>query len=478
MHSLFKNASGIALWAFLLVTLSSCSKDEGVAGGVTDIGNSIASGIVVTETNVPAAHARVVVYYDDWDKTSIEDSVEAFADENGHFRLSYDSSRAAVLFAENENGAAGLSRMNNDDAFIMVGHPRRLESSIASVNSGYMRIVGSNEMVAVNADGSFAFDAIPVGDISLVYVAGEQSQARFNFMTTVVSDTLKIPALEKLEKNVDWLTISDFRYYSGAAFGGIMVSVPDNIVVPEKAVIMKDSLASDSTVKDTVAKDTATLDTVDKQPAILMELHLDGDAKVYNNDGSLADSVDYVEGISGKGIKLQVGQYINVGEIDPCVGDFTLSAWTKWNGFRGDGIYQVLFSERNLWTDGTSRFQLIYDFTMSSFVALSDGVDQAGYSWLCMGSIDRGGVMPKGSWAHLALVYENGKFYFYVNGELASVKDGVPFTPKDLPSPAPFRIGGTETANDTWNGVIDEVRIESVAHNADWVKAEYEKFAK
>ena len=54
----------------------------------------------------------------------------------------------------------------------------------------------------------------------------------------------------------------------------------------------------------------------------------------------------------------------------------------------------------------------------------------------------------------------------------------MPFKPKNTAEPMPFRIGGSEVPNDTWNGVIDEVRIESVARSADWVKAEYEKYAK
>ena len=81
-------------------------------------------------------------------------------------------------------------------------------------------------------------------------------------------------------------------------------------------------------------------------------------------------------------------------------------------------------------------------------------------------------------WANITLVYEDGKLFFYVNGELVSDENGVPFTLKDFLDPVPFRIGGTEIANDTWNGVIDEVTIESTARSAEWVKAQYEALAK
>lgn len=472
MDNLFKSASGVLI--SLALVLSSCSKTNETAGGVTDIGNSIASGIVVTEANQPVARARVVAYYDNWNKTSIEDSVVVEADDNGIFSLKFDSTRSVVLFAEN-GSESGLSRIQHSGAaLVMVGHPRRLESSVAEAKSGYMRIVGRSEVAPVNSDGSFAFESMPVGEISLVYVASDQSQARFNFMTAVVGDTLKIPSLEN--KNEGWLTISDYHYYSGAAYGGIMVNVPDGISVPQ------DTATPEPVVPDTTAKDTSAVDTTEEL-AISLNLHMDGSdsvAKVYNNDGSVADSVNYVEGVSGKGILLKVGQFVEVGDIDPCAGDFTMSAWTKWSGYRGDGIYQLLFAEREDWVAGLSRFQLQYEFMTSSFVAVGDGMDLSGYgyAWLAKGNVERGGTLPMNEWSLLVLVNEGGKLYFYINGELVSNKAGVPFTPKEIAGPIPFRIGGSEVANDTWNGVIDEVKIESVARSAEWVKAEYEKYAK
>lgn len=472
MDNLFKSASGVLI--SLALVLSSCSKTNETAGGVTDIGNSIASGIVVTEANQPVARARVVAYYDNWNKTSIEDSVVVEADDNGIFSLKFDSTRSVVLFAEN-GSESGLSRIQHSGAaLVMVGHPRRLESSVAEAKSGYMRIVGRSEVAPVNSDGSFAFESMPVGEISLVYVASDQSQARFNFMTAVVGDTLKIPSLEN--KNEGWLTISDYHYYSGAAYGGIMVNVPDGISVPQ------DTAMPEPVVPDTTAKDTSAVDTTEEL-AISLNLHMDGSdsvAKVYNNDGSVADSVNYVEGVSGKGILLKVGQFVEVGDIDPCAGDFTMSAWTKWSGYRGDGIYQLLFAEREDWVAGLSRFQLQYEFMTSSFVAVGDGMDLSGYgyAWLAKGNVERGGTLPMNEWSLLVLVNEGGKLYFYINGELVSNKAGVPFTPKKVAAPLPFRIGGSEVPNDTWNGAIDEVKIESVARSAEWVKAEYEKYAK
>ena len=482
MDSLFKNASGVislknlfgcAAVSLFALGVTACTKSDETAGGVTDIGNSVASGFVVTEGNQPVAHARVVAYYDNWDKTAIEDSVETIADDNGMFSLKFDSTRNVVLYAEGNEGA-GLSRIQNKaSAHVMVGHPRRLESSIAAANFGYMRIVGSNEMAPVNVDGSFAFASMPVGEISLVYVAGEQPKARVDFMTAVVGDTLVIPSLEQRDQNNGWLTISDYHYYSGAAYGGIMVDVPAEVSVPEPVIVTPDTSAKDTVVNDTTATGVEDLD-------ISVRLDMEGNAQVYNSDGTPADpdSVEYVEGISGKGILLKVGQYVDVGEIDPSAGDFTLSMWTFWKGFRQGSIYQLLFAQRSDWMTSTARFQLQYDVTISSIVAVSDGISATGYAWLSKGNTERGGVLPPNEWANITLVYENGKLFLYVNGELASEPAGVPFKPKDMAEPVPFRIGGTEVANDTWNGIIDEVTIESTARSAEWVKAQYEVLAK
>ena len=493
MVSLLKNASGVislknllggAAVSLFALGVVACSKSDETAGGVTDIGNSVASGFVVTEGNLPVAHARVVAYYDSWDKTSIEDSVVVVADDNGKFELKFDSTRSVVLYAET-GSESGLSRIQDSgSSLVVVGHPRRLESSVAEASSGYMRIVGSNAVASVGADGSFAFDSMPVGKILLAYVA-EVPQARFDFMTTIVGDTVKIPPLEKLSQNNGWLTVSDYRYYNNAAYAGIMVNVPEGITVPQVEILPQDTTEKDTSVKDTTAKDSSDIvkDTTARDTSetvvISYALHLDGSdslAKVYNSDGTEADpdNIDYVDGISGEGVSLKVGQHIGLGYVDPSAGDFTVSLWTVWKGFREGSFYQILFAQRSNWAESFARIQLQYDFAVGAFAAVSEAISPTGLVWLS----EPGRVRPLNEWANITLVYEDGKLFFYVNGELVSDENGVPFTLKDFLDPVPFRIGGTEIANDTWNGVIDEVTIESTARSAEWVKAQYEALAK
>ena len=112
-----------------------------------------------------------------------------------------------------------------------------------------------------------------------------------------------------------------------------------------------------------------------------------------------------------------------------------------------------------------------YDPTLKALTVVSNGLDMAtGHVWL--------GGLTTNTWTFLTLKYKDGKLFFYVNGELASNPMGVVFVPKEVAEPVPFRIGGTELAYDTWNGAIDEVTIDMFARSDEWIKAEYEKFAK
>jgi len=223
--------------------------------------------------------------------------------------------------------------------------------------------------------------------------------------------------------------------------------------------------------------------------------------------------VNYVDGVSGKGILLAQGQFVELKDIDPSAGDFTISLWTNWKGstepapqtvgyqtggfptggyqndalqpgvYQGGGYpvaYQVLFAQRSYWSDSTSRIQMQYDPSVGrALTVVSNGLDlSTGYAWLAKADTEYGGVLPVDTWTFLSLVYQDGKLFFYVNGELVSSPVGIAFVPSPVSEPVPFRIGGTELASDTWNGVLDEVTIDFFARSAESIKAEYQKLAK
>lgn len=492
-----------------LVACSDSSTPNDVAGGVTDIGNSLAyTGQVVDANGVGVVSARVVAYYDSWDNVSALDSVVTVTDANGKFEIKVDSGATFVLYASHDN-ECGFSKLDpaSSSQDITIGSRTSITSSVKGKNSGFMRVVGSGEKALLDENGAFSFGAVPPGDISLVFVDQEKPQARIDFFTAGSANGVAIPPLDMWSANKNWLTISDPRYYTDRTYGGISVYVPEGFVVPEEPK------------PDTTKPEPETPNDTVENLAIQVELHMDGDAKVYNSDLTVATDVNYVEGISGQGILLSDGQFIDLGYIDPCAGDFTLAVWTKWNGFRevqnmgfqgggypGDssqvpfqggnypgayqgpygayqnvpyqtGTYQILVSQRSYWSDSTSRFQVQYDWTSRAITAVSNGLDlNTGYAWLVKADTEFGGMLPTNEWTFLTLVYKGGLLYFYVNAQLVSANVGVPFVPKDVVTPVPFRVGGSELPTDTWNGVLDEFRLESVARGEKWIRAQYEMY--
>ena len=198
------------------------------------------------------------------------------------------------------------------------------------------------------------------------------------------------------------------------------------------------------------------------------------DINVLNHDSSVAENVNYVDGLSGKAVLLEPGQFIDLDTLDPTGGDFTLSLWTKWNGPNGE--HQVLFSQRDYWSDSTSRFQWHYEVNCGTFAVMKSmpGSPEAVY-------FGDSTSVPVGEWAFLVLVSKNHMVSMYVNGKAVAIagSDGAEFArefvPNGLKRSVPFRIGGDEIETETWNGVIDEVRVESIARSPEWIEVMYEQ---
>lgn len=540
---------------------SSGSNPDSVAGGVTDIGNSIAfSGNVQDASGNPVALARVVAYYDSWEQAAIRDSVETVTNDKGEFEIKVDSGATFVLYASSDDDC-GLAKFDStaQNQRINIGTKKHLMSSMHGKSGGFMRVVGSDLMAQVGSDGSFKFDALPPGDISLVYMDGGESRARLEFSTVGTDDSLSIPALENTQSH-GWLVITDYRYYKDPSFGGINVFVPENVEVPtepkeepkddsrddghekhdddhaknpasvqlkvsvppfsEEAYrfvfpvkfdtrgYMRDSVMvvdgdgnemayefdywNDSSAVlwvhvDTLKAGTGEISVNVKQgksskfvpfglgmPTVMATMHMNDYVNVLNHDFSNAGSPRDKNGFIGDGVTLDAGQFIDMSYLDPCMGDFTLSLWTKWNG--PNGHHQVLFSQRAYWSDSTSRFQWHFEGIHGWFTVMksSPRYPEAVY-------FGDSTLVPVGEWAYLTLVSKDHMVTMYVNGEPVEFDDGdgnivtaQRFVPNDLNQPVPFRIGGDEIDEESWNGTIDEIRVEAVARSAEWVKASYE----
>lgn len=441
--------------AFSLSFLA-CSDSDDVAGGVTDIGNSIADlsdtlrffGVVQDLQGRAVPAARVVAYLDN--SKEIVDSLETVADSTGFFKLgpiSRISAKGAPRFYAESKGLSGLRGDGLSDVrldTICIGTRKTVSGKIADATSGYVRIPGTRLRSPVSEDGSFAFDSIPAGyRMDLVYMQNDSAIAQFEFTALESKDSLKLP---ELSVNGEWLTSNDMpviaEYYSFHYY------LPHDY--PED------------------------LPNGYGDPEIEVYLGMNRDIKVLNHDSSVAENVNYVDGVNGKAVLLEPGQFIDLDTLNPTGGDFTLSLWTKWNGPNGE--HQVLFSQREYWSDSTSRFQWHYEVNSGTFAVMKGMPDYPGAVYFGDST-----SVPVGEWAFLVLVSKNHKVSMYVNGEPIAIagSDGTEFArefvPNGLNRNVPFRIGGDEIETETWNGALDEIWVESIARSPEWIEVMYKQ---
>ncbi len=91
-------------------------------------------------------------------------------------------------------------------------------------------------------------------------------------------------------------------------------------------------------------------------------------------------------------------------------------------------------------------------------------IDVAGTGLLTI----NGGSVPAGSWSHLALSWDGTTITLYVNGVWVGQMDvtGVLAVSSD-----PVAIGARPDGLSAFDGVIDEVRVETTARTVDWFEA-------
>lgn len=431
----------VTLGVFAALFASACSSDtndNNIAGGVTDIGNSVATtkieGIVTNLGGTAVPSARVVAYYDNWDQTTATDSVVVTSDSNGKFALSVDSSASFILFAESgdECGLAYASVDSNNT--LILGSRRHIESSVSGESSGYMRIVGTDKTAKIAPDGSFAFDEVPPGDISLVFIRDDKPQGHLDFRTTDDRDRIYLPPMENRRDDGSFAPPELGDDMFGVEFG-----------------------------RHEDPQEPAFLNIV---------LHLDDFVPLFNGNTSSAYNDNIIEGVVGNGVTLKQGQYLDAGTIDFLRGDYTLSLWLKWDGPSDSN--QILFSQVSAYPNVSFwNLQWIYDSESERFgtVSMQDS------STIFFGDST---TLPRGQWFFLVIVNSNNNATLYINGLPVDTHEVKPSHSSEQVNPggsyslAPFRIGGEAGLNQSWNGSFDEIHIEGIAHSPNWVKSIYD----
>jgi len=190
--------------------------------------------------------------------------------------------------------------------------------------------------------------------------------------------------------------------------------------------------------------------------------HHGHDSIVSNSDNS---------GYIGKGHKFGPRDAIPVGAWKPSDTRITVSAWVKWSG--DSSGFQSIVSKRSSLTDVNWELNYSPDITPKG-ISVYNGSVQQGFG--------KSMVSPN-VWHHIALAswndQDNGTT-LYVDGVAVGTNRlawGSGFNaPIFIGNAVNYRSGstGADSGGSYWKGVLDEVRIEKLAHGSDWIKLCYE----
>lgn len=140
---------------------------------------------------------------------------------------------------------------------------------------------------------------------------------------------------------------------------------------------------------------------------------------------------------------------------------FTLETWTNWKGQNNNGDGTCVFFDKTQFTD-----QANYRF----YVVEPGGANanKIGF-WNGSSNVFSTGTVPLNTWTHVALVYDNTTYTFYINGTASgtgthsagAVNNGAVFLGKD------------NTQGREMYGALDEMRIWNVARTSTQIMASY-----
>ncbi|MBP6991860.1 MAG: DUF2341 domain-containing protein [Spirochaetes bacterium] len=188
------------------------------------------------------------------------------------------------------------------------------------------------------------------------------------------------------------------------------------------------------------------------------------DSTANSNDGILVNGIpaDFIEGAIGNGYDCDGTNYIQIppGSLN-ISGPLTMSAWTVLDATSMGLSEMPLMS--TLDAASTIGYALaIYPASNTMEIRTHGGAPQTGYS--------SGSMSAAGTYYSACAIDAGTGFLMKSNGTTSSGTIGQPSIGSNE-----FYIGFTEYAmtNPYFNGIIDEVRVSSVARPADWMTNEY-----
>lgn len=181
----------------------------------------------------------------------------------------------------------------------------------------------------------------------------------------------------------------------------------------------------------------------------------------FSGDATLA--AQFVTGPTGMGQGLLFNgkgghQNVECGTFNPsaATGLLTVALWAKWNG--PSDQWQGLIGKRDAWAanDMMWHVEVNHDNNTIGF-ARTDVYPNSG-----------GATLPKGQWAHVAVVFDGTNAIFYLNG----VETGRGAFSFGFDTESALHFGSDDpNGGNAFNGALDEIRLYDTALSAAEVKA-------
>ena len=184
------------------------------------------------------------------------------------------------------------------------------------------------------------------------------------------------------------------------------------------------------------------------------------DSTINNNDGTKTNVPLEVDGKIGKAQDFTgSNDYVTITATSSL--NITVSMWIKMSeAMSGIALSKTIITDPWLEYRG-----LITNAAGDPFQC--QVVNDSGTSYVS----DAAGSLETDTWTHLTMTFDGSTLKQYQNGSQISTKD-VSGTVRDLNAPIYFGIH-RPTDQNNWNGMMDEVRISSIARSAAWIKASY-----
>jgi hypothetical protein len=193
------------------------------------------------------------------------------------------------------------------------------------------------------------------------------------------------------------------------------------------------------------------------------------DASGNGHAGTLAGTATFAAGVIGNALSLPgaSGDYVALpGSLLQTVTNVTIALWVN---VRADQAWQRVFD----FGRSTNVYMFLTPHAGGTTIARF-AISTSGNATANEQRLDAPGVLPVGTWTHVAIVLGAGGGTLYINGAAASTNPALTLRPADLGATTNDWLGRSQfTTDPTFDGQIDDLRFYATALTAGQITTIY-----